>query len=90
MRRLFEGGYYSKCGVYSSTSIYIYIYRHRGQAARLGWLAPARQIITSAMLSIVGERERTYLGPMHARFLSGCSGMVECLATTVLAWYPDL
>ena len=40
-------------------------------------------IITSAMLSIVGERERTHLGSIyaHARFLSGCSGMVECLAS---------
>ena len=38
---------------------------------------------TSAMLSIVGERERTHLGSIyaHARFLSGCSGMVECLAS---------
>ena len=37
-------------------------------------------IITSAMLSIVGERERTHLGSIyaHARFLSG---MVECLAS---------
>ena len=35
------------------------------------------------MLSIVGERERTHLGSIyaHARFLSGCSGMVECLAS---------
>ena len=39
--------------------------------------------LTSAMLSIVGERERTHLGSIyaHARFLSGCSGMVECLAS---------
>ena len=37
--------------------------------------------ITSAMLSIVGERERNQLGVYaHARFLSGCSGM-ECLAS---------
>ena len=42
-----------------------------------------RGTITSAMLSIVGERERTHLGSIyaHARFLSGCSGMVESLAS---------
>ena len=60
---------------YGDGRIYIYILYTIIQTAQ--------QLITSAMLSIVGERERTHLGSIyaHARFLSGCSGMVECLAS---------
>ena len=39
---------------------------------------------TSAMLSIAGKREQTHLA--HARFLNGCSGMVECLLLCTQAY----